>query len=182
MLAERGGHVFLWRRSFGRKGYNRVGVYERTRGGPLWVRWWARTGDNRETLTNLADVPITNRARAERIGIRMSEEQKSHRDHTSGLSQVLGLPDRHSVGELFAQLHRDRSHEWSPKWARDQRRYRRFWETTLATDTDITQVNPGLVSRVLAKEAETKEWSKKTQNHYLNAAVETWSYAETHLK
>ena len=176
------GHVFLWRRSFGRKGYNRVVVYERTQGGPLWVRWWDRAGDNRETLTNLADVPITRREQAERIGKRMSEEQRSRRNRTSGLSQVLGLPERHTVGELFDQIHRDRSHEWSQKWARDQRRYRRFWETTLGTDTDLTQVTPGLVSRVLAKEAQAKEWSKKTQNHYLNAAVETWSYAQTHLK
>lgn len=34
----------------------------------------------------------------------------------------------------------------------------------------------------MAKEARARRWSEKTQNHYLNSAVETWAYAEKFLK
>lgn len=68
------------------------------------------------------------------------------------------------------------------KWVRDQQRYRRFWETALGRGTDIAEITPAIVSRIVQREALAKGWSEKTRNHYLNAVVETWGYAEVHLK
>ncbi|MCH7533337.1 MAG: zinc ribbon domain-containing protein [Gemmatimonadetes bacterium] len=177
------GYRFLWRRSFGRKGYNRVTVYERDPGGPLQLLYWDRDGARRESLTNLDGVPIFDRADAELIARRISDGiEQARRSKATTLNQLVGTPERHTVGELFAQLHTDRADEWSKKWARDQRRYRQFWETTLRRRTDITEVTPALVARIVVREARAKRWSQKTQNHYLNSAVETWGYAVVHLK
>jgi len=175
------GHVFLWRRSFGRKAYNRVTVYERVPGGPKQVLYWDRQGPHRETPTNLAGDPILDEDRAAKIGSRISEAQTRVRKARSG-RELLGIAETHTVAQLFQQLHADRAHEWKPKYSRDQRRFRLFWEKTLGRSTDIAEVNAARISRMVAKEAALKDWSPKTQNHYLNAALETWSYAITFLK
>ena len=79
----------------------------------------------------------------------------------------------HTVGELFARVFKDEGAGWSKKWARDQRRYRKFWETAFGRNTDITTVQPADVSNAVKKEvrAQARPWSLKTRNHYLNAAV-----------
>ena len=182
------GHRFTWRRPLGAKGFNRVWVYERQIGGRLQVSWTGRDGDHRETLTNLAGVPIFDQDMALRLGQRLADKQAKHREAQTA-SELLDLPKRRSVGELFAQLHNDKKGDWSTKYHRDQKRFRRFWEAALGRSTDITDVTPSLVANAVRKENEARErdpkrqaWSLKTQNHYLNAAVETWGYAERHLK
>lgn len=176
------GHPFLWRRKFGNKGYNRVDVYERRPGGELHVCWWDRKGANRESLTNLAGEPIFDRELAEKIGEAMADAQAKARRESTKLSAVLGIRERHSVGELFQRLHHDMGEGWSDKHLTGQKRFRRFWEAKLGKSTDITDVVPAEVSRIVAEQAREKGWSPKTQNHYLNAAVEAWHHAETQLK
>ena len=74
------------------------------------------------------------------------------------------------------------------KWARDQRRYRKFWETALGRNTDITTVEPAVITSAVKSanqsriKANDPPWGLKTQNHYLNAAVAAWNYAERQLK
>ena len=125
------GHALLWRRSVGRKGFNRITVYERIPEGPLQILWWVRGGAHRESLTTLDGVPIFDRSEAEEIAKRIAHriEKEGPLKATPLRDQLLGTlrkPERHFVGELFTQMHTDRSAEWSKKWAQDQRRYRRL--------------------------------------------------------
>lgn len=185
------GHRFLWRRTFGIKGLNRITVYERVHGGPIQLLWYDhRFGQHRETLRNLAEVPIYDKAVAIELAEDMATAQRQKREAPIA-RDLLQLPERHSVGELFQRLQADKSYEWSTKYARDQRRFRKFWEAALGRSTDVTHVNPSVVANAVraeverrrtAKERNKPPWSPKTQNHYLNAAVETWGYAERHLK
>lgn len=58
------GHRFFWRRSFGKKGLNRVTVYERSHGGPLQIMHWTKGKSCRESLINLDGTAIYDRADA----------------------------------------------------------------------------------------------------------------------
>ena len=79
-------------------------------------------------------------ARALSEGIRRKQEQRQRT-----LRELAGQPERHAVVELFTQLHNDRVHEWKPKYLRDQRRFKRFWEAVLGRCTYISEVNAGVV-------------------------------------
>lgn len=177
------GAEFLWRRSFGRKSYNLVTVYERVAGGPVQIMWWERGRSVRETMTNLDGVPVYDHDHAVEVARAISAGiARELKKRQSTLRGIVGAPELHTVGELFEQLHRDLRETWSPKHRTGQRRFRRFWETALGKTTDITQVDPAMVSRIIQREAKAKGWSLKTQNHYLDAAVEAWNYAEVQLK
>ena len=171
----------LWRHTVGIKGLNRITVYERVPHGPLQLLWYDRYGQHRETLKNLAGIPIYDKGKAVKLAERMSAAQREKRDAAVG-RDLLSLPDRHTVGELYTRVFKDQDAGWSKKWARDQRRYRKFWETALGRNTDITEVTPSVISNAVKKETRDRPWSLKTQNHYLNAAVAAWNYAERQLK
>ena len=173
----------LWRETVGIKGLNRITVYERVAGGPIQLLWYDQDGQHRETLKNLAGVPIYDKAKAVKLAERMAEGQREKREAVVG-RDLLNLPAKHTVGELFARIFKDQKDGWSVKYARDQRRFRKFWETALGTRTDITEVTPSLISNAVSKavRAQERPWSPKTQNHYLNAAVHAWNYAERQLK
>ena len=172
----------LWRHTVGIKGLNRVTVYERVPDGPVQLLWYDRYGQHRETMKNMAGVPVYDRERAIRIAEEMAAAQREKRE--APIRDLLSIPERYTVGELFARIFKDQGAGWSKKWARDQRRYRKFWETALGRNTDITTVQPADVSNAVKKEVQDQEktWSLKTQNHYLNAAVAAWNYAERQLK
>ena len=178
----------LWRYTVGIKGLNRVSVYERVPDGPLQVLWYDKFGMHRETLKNMAGVPVYDRARAVKIAERMAAAQREQRESAVG-RDLLGLPERHTVRELFARLHTDSREEWSDKWASDQARHRKFWERALGGGTDITEVKPAAITNAVRSEVKArsknrkqKTWAPKTQNHYLLAAIEAWAYAERQLK
>ena len=177
----------LWRRSVGIKGLNRITVYERVPDGPIQLLWYDRYGQHRETMRNLAGVPIYDRRKALKLAERMSAAQRDKRE-AAAARDLLNLPDKHTVGELFARIHADKQEDWSVKWARDQRRYRKFWETALGRNTDITTVEPAVITSAVKSanqsriKANDPPWGLKTQNHYLNAAVAAWNYAERQLK
>ncbi len=143
-------------------------------------------------MRNLAGIPIYDKAKALKLAERMSAAQRDKRE-AAVARDLLNLPDKHTVGELFARIHADNQDDWSVKWARDQRRYRRFWETALGRNTDITTVEPAAITGAVKAENQARikandprpgrrPWGLKTQNHYLNAAVAAWNYAERQLK
>ena len=92
------GERFLWRRTFGRKGYNLVTVFERVFDGPVQIMWWDREGMHSETMTNLDGVPVFDHGRASGaaeklsrgIGRKREKKQKTLRD-------LAGQPERHTV-------------------------------------------------------------------------------------
>ena len=172
----------LWRHTVGIKGLSRVTVYERVPGGPIQLLWYDRYGPHRETLKNMKGVPVYDRDRAIRIAEEMAAAQREKRE--APLRDLLNIPDTHTVGELFARVLKDEGAGWSKKWTRDQRRYRKFWETAFGLNTDIITVQPADVSNAVRNEVRghARPWSLKTQNHYLNAAVAAWNYAERQLK
>ena len=177
------GERFLWRRTFGRKGYSLVTVYERAFNGPVQVMWWDRDGQHRETMTNLDGVPVYDQERAAEAAQKLSEgigRKREKKQRT--LRELAGVPERHTVGGLFATYHNDREGEWRKTTLRGNRRYRRFWETALGKQTDIREVHPATIRRIIAREAETRGWSLKTQNHYRDHVVEAWEYAKVFLK
>ena len=178
----------LWRHTVGIKGLNRITVYERVPDGPIQLLWYDRYGQHRETLKNLVGVPIYDKAKAVKLAERMSAGQREKQDAATG-RDLLSLPAKHTVSELFARILKDQGDGWSVKYARDQRRFRKFWHTALGRNTDITEITPSTISNAVSKavrdqekDSDRQSWSLKTQNHYLNAAVTTWNYAERQLK
>ena len=181
----------LWRCTVGIKGLNRITVYERVPDGPIQVLWYDRYGQHRETMKNMRDVPVYDKEKAVRIAEEMAAAQREKRE--APLRGLLNIPDTHTVGELFTRIFKDEGAGWSKKWKRDQRRYRKFWETALGLNTDITTVLPADVANAVKAETQARikandprpahrPWEPKTQNHYLNAAVAAWNYAERQLK
>ena len=181
----------LWRQTVGIKGLNRITVYERVPDGPIQVLWYDKFGMHRETLTNVEGVPLFDKPAATELAEDMAARQREKRE--APLRALLNVPDRHTVGELFARIFRDQADGWSKKRKRDQRRYRKFWETALGLNTEITTLLPADVANAVKAENKARvkandprparrPWELKTQNHYLNAAVAAWNYAARQLK
>lgn len=95
------------------------------------------------------------------------------------LSDVYGVTPPRTVNELLAKLHEDRGDTWGDAYARDQKRFRAFWETKLGA-LHLTRVNAAMVMQIA--KAAAKKWTPRTHASYLRYLVDAFTYGERKLK
>jgi integrase len=171
----------LWRYSCGAKGINRVTVYERAPGGPVQIQWWDREGRHRETLRNVAGVAIVDRDLAVDIAKASSDLQRARREARVA-HELLGRPERYSVGQLLERYHNDREPDWSHHHLRIQRGLRGVWLTTLGKSTWLDEVTPARVQGIVGTKARAHDWTPRTRQKYLRYIVDAFTYARRKLK
>lgn len=171
----------LWSYVAGTKRVNRIRVYARSDTPTIWIEWHDDTGRHREPLTTPAGRPITSRALAVKIADRAASAQLTKRE-ASAAHELLGVPKRHTLGELFQRLHDAREKAWSEPYQRDQKRFRKFWLAALGKPTPLARVTPAAAEEKVRAGAEAEGWSARTQRAYLRYLVDAFSYAQRKLK
>lgn len=153
-------------------------VYERRKNGPLQVEF---TGGERQTLTNLEGVPVTDKELAVKIANRLSERlaEGARRKAARG---VLGLAESRTLEELFHRYHKDLSAGWSDGHRRHQDALREWWLYALGGGTIIYEVTEADVEREIRKAASARDWSPRTQQKYLRYIMATFRYAHRKLR
>lgn len=173
-----------WRHSAGKKGINRVTVYERKDRGVLYVEWWSASGiRNQRTLEYITGVPVPNTEEGRVLAVAIAERysQERERDIYAELQDVYGNTPSRTVDDLLGRLHEDRGGSWSESYARDQARYRTFWGTRIGP-TPLRNVRAAVVERIASDEALRREWSPRTQGAVLRYIVDAFYFAEKKLK
>lgn len=165
-----------WRRSFGRKGVNRVTVYERPDGSSIYIEWWDDNGRNREVLRRSIGTPLTDRDKAVELAKMAAVEQEKKRNAKA--AELIGLPVPRSVSELLAELHETRAPDWSERYAKEQERYRAFWEDRIGS-TVVTNVRGALAERIARKHYSDKVSARR---HALRYLIDAFNFAEKKLK
>lgn len=153
-------------------------VYERYPGGPLQIEY---TGADRQTLTNMADEPVTDRAIATKIADRLKdrlEEGSSQRVARA----VLGLPEPRTLRELLTRYHADLEPEWSEGHLRTQRHLRDWWLERLGGSTELRRINEATVEREIRLATDARKWSARTRQKYLRYIMAAYRYARLKLK
>lgn len=166
-----------WSKKFGVKGLNRIRVYERREGGPIQVEYSTKDGRRRETLKRTTGAPVKDRELACQIAEAMAANQRRHIEARTA-ADILGIKEPRTVRELFHRIRSDKGSEWSRKAEQEHRRFARFWTQALGPETNLTDVTPAMVARVVS----SLDRSPKTRNHYRDFVVRAWAYAEDHLK
>lgn len=177
-----------WSYSAGKRGLNRVRVYERSPGSPLWIKWSNdHNQPERRSLRVVADRPIYDREVAvmiaDRAALRIKESTTVGRD----LRELLGLEERHTLEELFTEYWDVHTSEkegegWSDKYETDQARHRDFWYEKLGRDRYLRDVTPAEVEKAVKKTAEERDWEEETKRKYLVFLKSAFNWAESHLK
>lgn len=153
-------------------------VYERYPGGPIHVEF---TGGGRESLRNLADVPVVDRALAVRIANRLS--QKMDEGSTKSVArELLGLKERRRVEELLERYCRDHETSWSESHRRSQARLRDWWTDRLGADTALVEVTEAKVEAVVRKAGDARAWTKRNRQKYLRFIMAAFRYGRRKLK
>ena len=169
----------LWSYICGRRGINRIRVYERRDSKCIYVEWFDSDGRHQKVL-RLAEEPVTDRTLAKRVAHRMSAAQERRRNQALA-QMVFGHSVSHTLPEVFAELHREKEGGWSRQWATDQKRYRTYWEQKLG-DTPLVGMSPRGVAQIVEVDAGENEWSPRTVRGYLRYMKEAMAYAQLQLK
>lgn len=167
-----------WRYTVGRKGVNRVTVYERDRGTSIYVLWHDDLGRHRKSLATVLGHPVTDREIAIEAANRMAIAQKRKRNQQA--AQALGLPTKRTLGELFERRHSDLRVKWSEKYAKSRELRRAFWLTALGEECRLEAVSPAVVEMV-AREAQGSK-SDRWRQDVLRYLVDSFGYARRKLK
>jgi integrase len=96
--------------------------------------------------------------------------------------ELLGRPDRYTVGQLLERYHRDGEAEWSHDQLRIQRGLRHAWLTALGTLTWLDDLMPAHVQGVVVAKARAKAWTPRTRQKYLRYLVDAFTYARRKFK
>src|SRR5690606_8326982 len=118
----------MFRYATGKPGFNRVTVYERYEGGPLWVEHWPRGKRVREPLSNLA--PNGRKVYDKKLAMRMADALAAMIAESEGKAQaraVFGMAPRRTLKDLLDEYHGKRSRKWSESNRHHQESMRRFW-------------------------------------------------------
>lgn len=167
----------LWRYTVGKKGVNRVTVFERADATSIFVEWWDDDGRHKRALSTVAGHPVTDRETAKIIAHRMSEAQERRRNQQA--NEALGIRVPRTLPELLARRHADLWESWSPKYRKSRQRRRDFWERKLG-DVRLTAVSPAVVERI-ARDAQGDR-SDRWRQDVLRYLVDSFIYAERKLK
>lgn len=166
-----------WSLSIGRRGLNRIRVYERYPDGPLWVEWYVGPKRIQETLTDTAGVAIHNKELAITIATAMSEEQKKNREATTG-RELLGLTKRRTLKELLTEYHDSpKAKKWKPTHRKGQERFRDFWLAALGEGTDLLKIRPRHVEKKASEAATANKWTPRTEESHLKYIVAAYNFA-----
>ena len=165
-----------WRYSAGRKGVNRVTVFERPDATNIFVEWWDSGGRHRQSLRRATGAAVTDRDEAKRAADIMAAAQERKSNQT--FAELLGIPTDKTLLDLLERLHDDKSAGWSETYRRDQDRYRAFWEGKLGAIV-LTNVAPATVERI-AKDAYAKK--PNTRGKVLRYIVDAFYYGQQKLK
>jgi hypothetical protein len=109
------------------------------------------------------------------VALSREREQLRYRE----LADVYGVTPPRTVNDLLAKLHEDRADTWGDAYARDQKRFRAFWEAKLGA-LHLTRINAAMVMQIA--KAAAKKWTPRTHASYLRYLVDAFSYGERKLK
>src|SRR5688572_24650496 len=116
----------MWRFSTGKKGVNRVTVFERPDASCIFVEYWDNEGRHRKALREDTGEPVTERELAVEAAKIMARAQERKRNQS--VAELLGIPTERTLLDLLKRLHADKSTEWSEPYRKDQDLYRKLWE------------------------------------------------------
>lgn len=166
-----------WSLSIGRRGLNRIRVYERYPGGPLWVEWYVGPKRIQESLTDTAGVAIHDKQLAIDIATAMSEAQRKKREAMVG-RELLGLAQRRTLKELLDAYHASpKAQKWKPSHARGQERFRDFWLAAFGEGHDILQIRPRHVEKRANDAAAANAWEPRTEEAHLKYIIAAFNFA-----
>lgn len=161
-----------WSFSCGKRGVNRVRVYERSVSPVLYIEWHWRGKRRQESLKTKTGHPVTDKRLAREIAIQAARDLKREH-HRAARARMLGTGEERTVGALLERLHSAR--QWKDESG--QARFRRFWVEELGAETPLTDVTPAMIEA-----AGKATWSAKTLRHYRSYIVGAYTFAETKLK
>ena len=124
----------LWRKAVGGHGHT-VTAYERTPGGPLYLRWWNHT------------------ARAwDKRSLRHHDREEAEREAKALAGSILAASDAERLGEvtvahLFERFDREKArHGTATQWQEDRRRMR-LWAAFLSPNRQIRSLDRALLDQ-----------------------------------
>jgi integrase len=169
-----------WRYTVGKKGVNKVTVFERPDATSIYLMWWDDDGKHREALSTTAGHPITDREMAVELADRMSKAQERKRNQLAAEALGLAPKRKYTLGELFEQRHADLSPDWSEKYQKDRELRRKFWTDALGEGIRLTAITPAMVERIVrdAQGDKSDRWAQDV----LRYMVDSFAYARRKLK
>lgn len=174
----------LWRYTTGRKGFNRVTVYERESGGPLQVEFWTVGPERRRVQRSLRYVnraPVYDKELAMQIADAMSLAQAKHQGARTAHA-LLGRPEPRTLGELLKEYHAAKEARWSYHHDRTQRKIRDYWLDALGRDARIDEVTERIAERLIHAEAARSKWKPRTIGKHLKYLQAAFNFAVKKLK
>lgn len=157
------------RAHFGKRGYNKVIVFQREVDGPFWVEWWDGRGDyQRKSLgkhvgtQNIYDFEL-----ACTLGKKLADSLET-KSFNATVSQLVKSREIHTIHELIDRYEAHHQSEWSESHARDQARMGEFWKEELGHTRTLLFPEREVVIESIAKEAASKRgWSARSTQAYL---------------
>ena len=171
----------LWSFTAGRRGVNRVRVYERYAGSPIQVEWYLGGQRYQRSLEHETGYKIHDHRDAMRLADRLARRLEQSRN-AKMRQHLFGTSPHRTMAQLLVRLHTDREDGWSAMYVSDQSRYRRFWLDKLGEGTVLATVSAAMVESVARREAKAREWSPRSHGAALRYIVDAFYYAERKLK
>lgn len=168
----------LWSFSAGRKGVNRVRVYERKGQIALYLEWYDSDGRHQKVIKTVLGEPVTDKALAKRIAKAAADGQLLKRNRLAE-EAAFGPPGRGTLRGLLDAMHKDREARWSANYKRNQEAYKTFWLDRLG-NLRLERVTPAKVRRVL--DASDTGWTVRTRNARIRYLKVAFNYARDDLK
>lgn len=167
-----------WDYTTGEKGLNRVRVYERRPGGPIWICIYVKGKAYRESLSNLNDgTPIFDRELAKEIADAIAMDRRQRAEAKTARA-ILNRPIPYTLHELLAELHETRESTWkNAHYKQQQRAIRDWWLNALGRDVKLTDVDAATVTRAINAEAKRKKWTDRTRAKYMRYLKDAFIFA-----
>lgn len=143
------GEERTWSHSTGTAKHNRVRVYERTPGGPIWIEYRVAGRLVRRSLSTLTAAPVLDRtvarAVAEKVAahLRVAETEEQ-------LLTTMGVPKDRTLAALLDAFHKGNP-QWEGRHLTDCLRWRRRYMDALGADRRIHTITASDVQRAVTE-------------------------------
>lgn len=168
---------------FGKKGFNRVVVWQHEKVGAYYIAWYDGHGQRFKKSVGrfLGTEVVYDEEVAIATGKQLAKDLAGART-AEQLARAKRQPIEHTLGQLLQRYHFEQEGEWSDSHRKAQERFRHYFLDVFDPETPLQEISASKVQNALRVTAQARGWSKRSVQAYMVYIKAAFRYANRMLR